>query len=104
MRKDAPRTPPRLRVTDDGPSYAEESESESDSDAEIQSKKGTCKGGHPRAIEQFEHVKSWALGKHAQLGDEDMHRNSYEIMRDLIAPSGLKKLLGHKDCEKDITL
>ena len=59
---------------------------------------------HARVIEEFVLVKSWVLSEHAQLGDEDVNREIYEIVRDLIAPSGLKKLPGHKDCEKDIAL
>ena len=86
--------------TDDCPSYAEESESESDSDAEMKSKKE--KGGfNPRVIEQFVHVESWVLSEHTQLGEDGVNKEIYEFVCCLITPSGLKKLPGHKNCEKD---
>ena len=50
------------------------------------------------------HVKSWDLGERSALGEEDVNREIYETMRDLMAPSGLKKLPGQKTCEKDIVL
>ncbi len=41
--------------------------------------------------------------KYAQLGEEDIEKDFYELMRiHSIAPSRLKMLLCHKDCEKDI--
>ena len=101
---DLRRTPRRKRVIQPEPSDAEETESESESEAEQPSEKVKGKVTRQRRIQDYVLVKSWDLGERSALGEEDVNREIYETMRDLMAPSGLKKLPGQKTCEKDIAL
>ena len=101
---DLRRSPHSKRVIQPEPSDAKETESESESEAEQQSEKGKGKVTRKCRIQDFVLVKSWDLGERSALGEEDVNREIYETMRDLIAPSGLKKLPGQKTCEKDVAL
>ena len=89
---DPPRTPssPCKCVNDKDPAYAEESESESDSDADNKSMQRKGKF-HPRVIGEFVFVKTWVIGEMSPLTEENVQHEIYETMRDLMAPSGLKK-------------
>ena len=101
---DLRRTPRRKRAIQPEPSDAEETESEGESEEEQESEKGKGKLTRKRKVHDYVLVKSWELGERSALGEEDVNREIYETMRDLMAPSGLQKLPGQKTCEKDIAL
>ncbi len=57
-----------------------------------------------RVIAEYELVKRWVIGERAVLAENDIERELFEEVRELIHLSGLKKLPGHKVFDTDLHL
>ena len=100
---DPPCTPPRP-TGNGGASHSEsdgQMDSENDSDGDLQDSKKKRKY---RGSREYTLMKRWVTGDKAEMDPDDIERELFELARDWMSQSKLKKLPGHQSKPTDVSL
>jgi hypothetical protein len=97
-----PCTPPRP-TGNDGAAHAEsDAENASDSDEDLEPEKKRQRNWFGRT--EFTLIKRWVTGEKAEMDSEDIERELFQLARDWMSESKLKKLPSHQSKPTDVSL